>query len=114
MAQSIIIVGPQGCGKSMNAPGLCKAFGVTKWVDAADIRYLPNGDLPQEDHLIFAHDWPKNTHGLRCVNFEFAISKVDNPHPMTPKPLHFSAATGHADYLKPEAKDRRFWPVSGA
>jgi len=84
MAQSIIIVGPQGCGKTINAPGLCKAFGVSKWVDADDLRYQRQS-MPAEDHIIFAIDWPKDTQGLPCVNFDFAINKVDKPHPMTPK-----------------------------
>lgn len=80
MAQSIIIVGPQGCGKTINAKGLCKAFGLTKWVDAADVRALP-----KEGHIIFAYEWPRHTSGLQCINFDYAITKVDKPHPLTPK-----------------------------
>ena len=33
--------------------------------------------------------------------------------PPAPKVV-FACTTGSADFLKPEAKDRRFWPVSGA
>ncbi|TAK94683.1 MAG: hypothetical protein EPO09_09150 [Aquabacterium sp.] len=85
MTQSIIIVGPQGCGKSINAPGLCKAFKVSKFIDEADVHYLHEGKMPKDDHLIFATEWPRDTQGLKCVNFAFAISKVAKPHPMTPK-----------------------------
>lgn len=85
MAQSIIIIGPQGCGKTINAPGLCKAFGLPKWVDLDEINYLSKGQMPMEDHIILAIERPRNTQLLRCLSFEEAMKKVAKPHPMTPK-----------------------------
>lgn len=85
MARSIIIIGPQGCGKTINAPGLCKAFGLTKWVDLDELNHLNNGQMPLEDHVILAIERPRNTHRLRCLTFGDAMKKVSRPHPLTPK-----------------------------
>ncbi len=87
MTQSIIIVGPQGCGKNLNATRLCKAFKVTQWIDAEELEQ-GRTKLPKADHVIFANVRPNDTHGLRCITFEEAMRKVAKPHPMTPKRDH--------------------------
>ena len=84
MAQSIIIIGPQGCGKTLNAPGLCKAFGLKKWVDLDDLTWRREA-MPLEDHIILANVRPRDTKRLRCLSFADAMKKVKQPHPMTPK-----------------------------
>lgn len=78
MAESIIIVGPQGCGKSLNAKALAQAYGLKHWVHA------DRGMVPKEDHLIFANAAPRAV-GLKVIQFADAIKKVAKPHPATPK-----------------------------
>ena len=84
MAQSIIIIGPQGCGKSLNAQGLCEAFGLKHSVDLDDIK-CRRLDMPLEDHIILATERPRDTKRLHCLSFSEAMKKVKRPHPMTPK-----------------------------
>lgn len=79
MAQSIIIVGPQGCGKSLNGQALAQAYGLPHWINA------DTGLIPKQDHIILAHDVPSGAEGLTVVPFSEAIKKVPKPHPMTPK-----------------------------
>lgn len=76
---SVIVVGPQGCGKTLNARALAKAFGLKHWCDAED------GPLPARDHLILAHETPRDPKLLRVVSFRDAIKKVARPHPATPR-----------------------------
>lgn len=79
MAQSIIIIGPQGCGKSLNGKALAKAYGLPHWIDA------DTGIIPKQDHIILANEVPRGAQGLKVVPFSEAIKKVPKPHPMTPK-----------------------------
>ena len=78
MAESIIILGPQGCGKTLNAAALAKAYGFNKWCDADE-------RMPKSGHLILAHTITANC-PLRVIAFRDAIKKVSNPHPATPRP----------------------------
>lgn len=78
MAESIIILGPQGCGKTLNVAALAKAYGLNKWCDADD-------RMPKRGHLILAHQIPAGC-PLRVVQFRDAIKMVSNPHPATPRP----------------------------
>lgn len=129
MAESIVIVGPQGCGKNLNGKGLAKAFGLKHWIDA------DTGIIPKQDHVILANEVPRGAEGLKVVAFSEAIKLVGEPHPMTPgysRPnsthhrmchcescaaptkITFAFSTGQVDFLTPDAKGRRFWPVTGA
>lgn len=85
MAESIIIVGPQGCGKSLNARALAQAYGLKHWVDA------DRGMVPMKDHLILANVAPRAV-GLKVIQFSDAIKKVTKPHPATLKSTAEGAA----------------------
>lgn len=81
MPQSIIIIGPQGCGKSLNAPALAKAFNLKRWCEADDVY-----PVPVRDCLILTYDLTPELEaaGLKVVPFSEAIKKI-TPHPATPK-----------------------------
>lgn len=72
MAESIIILGPQGCGKTLNAAALAKAYGFSRWCEADE-------RMPKSGHLILAHSVTADCK-LCVVNFHDAIKKVPNPH----------------------------------
>jgi hypothetical protein len=78
MTESIIILGPKGCGKTLNAAALAKAYGFKKWCDAGHHR------MPRRGYLILAYSVPADC-PLRVVEFREAMKKVPNPHPKTPK-----------------------------
>lgn len=80
MPQSIVIVGPQGCGKSLNAQALAKAFTLKRWCEADDVY-----PVPLRDHLILANEVTPELRaaGLKVVQFSEAIKKI-TPHPATP------------------------------
>lgn len=80
MPQSIIMVGPQGCGKSLNAPALCRSYRLKRHCDAADVY-----PVPLQDHLILASEITPELQaaGLRVVQFRDAIKRI-TPHPATP------------------------------
>ena len=81
MTASIVIVGPQGCGKTLNGKALALAFGLPHWCEADGRRRLP-----RTDHLILANDLdvPPGAWGLKVVQFSDAIRRVPNPHPASP------------------------------
>lgn len=84
MPQSIVIVGPQGCGKSLNAPALAKAFSLKRWCDDREVY-----PVPLRDHLILAHELSPELEaaGLKVVQFSDAIKKI-TPHPATSVAAH--------------------------
>lgn len=86
MNKSIIIYGPQGCGKTLNAKAFCEVFGLVQHMDLADVGIYPYmGQVPVFGHVILAIEEPKDTYGLRCMDFESALTYLDAPHPGTPR-----------------------------
>ena len=80
---SIIILGPQGCGKTLNAAALAKAFGLKHWAEADGRR-----SISLQDHVILANHGdiiPHACRSLRVVPFAEAIKRVPHPHPATPR-----------------------------
>lgn len=75
--KSIILVGPQGCGKTLNADRIAKAYGLKYH---GEYEYL--GDVP-DDHLLCSNERPHDS-DLQVVEFKDAIKKVTS-HPNTPK-----------------------------
>lgn len=55
-AKSVWVFGPQGCGKTLNAPRLARYFGLPHWRD-----WEPGEHWPATDHLILAVDDPRGT-----------------------------------------------------
>lgn len=68
MTDSMIILGPQGCGKTRNAAILAKAYGFDKWCEADD-------GMPATGYLIFANHVDPECE-LRVVNYEDAWDSV--------------------------------------
>lgn len=86
MNKSVIIYGPQGCGKTINVKGFCEVFGLNQHMDLADAKMYPYmGQVPVFGHVILAIEKPKNVYGLRCIDFESALTYLDSPHPDTPR-----------------------------
>jgi hypothetical protein len=106
MPQSIIIIGPQGCGKTLNAQALAKAFSLKRHCDADEVY-----PVPLNDHLILTCDLTAELRaaGLKVIQFRDAIKRVAKPHPATPAPKQggtlrgfgftFSAGTTRRWYL---------------
>lgn len=71
MNQSVIVYGPQGCGKTTNAHALAKHFGLHKIVD--DGRQLltePTGSL------YLTNDRPLLAYGCRVISFHDAMEEL--------------------------------------
>jgi hypothetical protein len=79
MNNSIIIYGPQGCGKTINADGFCVAFGLGKSLDLDECE-AHLGYVPKEGYVLFCVDPPKNTHGIHAMSFDKAIRLVKRPN----------------------------------
>ena len=80
MTKSIVVIGPQGCGKTINGPALAKALNRPHWCDL-DQHEKP----PRTDHVVLANDLTAATAGLNVMTFSEAIKLVDKPHPATQK-----------------------------
>jgi gluconate kinase len=81
VAPSIIVIGPQGCGKTLNGQALAKAYGLPRWCDADQVH---NVDQLRTDHLLLATEVPPWAAALQVVQFADAIRRVKHPHPSTP------------------------------
>lgn len=75
MRPSVIIVGPQGCGKTRNAPALAKAYGLERWGDAEEL--AREGQLPRHGCLILASEKPREaSRWHRVVSFSDAMLRL--------------------------------------
>lgn len=80
MAKSIVVIGPQGCGKTLNAKALARALNRPNW---CDLDHHPKP--PREGHVILANELTSATAGLKVMAFSEAIKLVDKAHPATPR-----------------------------
>lgn len=76
--KSVIVHGPQGCGKTLNAPKLRKHFGLRKVVEGFDASLA--GDINPEGTLYLTNSAPKNALGLRVVAFVDAMRQIKGGH----------------------------------
>lgn len=81
--RSIIIEGPQGCGKTLNAEAIRKHFGMKECIDADEVRIKP---IPTEDCLILSNGISKVPPGLQIIKFKDVIKLIPKHeiHPLTP------------------------------
>lgn len=80
MEKSIVVIGHQGCGKTLNATAMAKALNRPHWCE------LDKHDHPpRENHIILANELTRSTEGLKVMSFSEAIKLVYNPHPATPR-----------------------------
>jgi Mg-chelatase subunit ChlI len=80
MKKSIVVIGPQGCGKTLNAKALARVLNRPNW---CELDQHPNP--PREGHVILANDLTPATAGLKVMAFSEAIKLLDRPHPATPR-----------------------------
>lgn len=56
--KSVFVYGPQGCGKTLNAPAIARHFGLQMWIDADD---LAGRKPPLTNHLVLCVQDPRET-----------------------------------------------------
>lgn len=75
---SVVVFGPQGCGKTINARRLAEYFGLPHIVDEADSVLKHPDQIKQNDVLYLAQMRPKLdvTNKLRVFSFSEAIANI--------------------------------------
>ena len=72
MNQSVIVYGPQGCGKTIvNSLAFAKKFGLNTIIDNGVL--LPANPL---DHLYLTNVKPLVDHGCRVISFDDAMKEL--------------------------------------
>lgn len=78
--QSIVIFGPQGCGKASQAARLQQHFGLSKVYDTDCAGLTSSKQLPRHDTLILANTQPQRC-PVRSMSFEQAVRLMTQaPH----------------------------------
>lgn len=78
--ESIVVIGPQGCGKTINARALAQALNLPYWCELDQ-----HAEPPRTDHVILANKLTPATAGLKVMTFSEVIKLVDKPHAATPR-----------------------------
>lgn len=73
--RSIVIFGPQGCGKANQAARLQQHFGLSKVYDSDCEGLTSSKQLPRFDTLILANTQPQRC-PVPCMSFEQAVRKM--------------------------------------
>ena len=73
--RSIVIFGPQGCGKASQAARLQEHFGLSKVYDADCEGLTSSKQLPRHDTLILANTQPQRC-PVRSMSFEQAVRQM--------------------------------------
>jgi MoxR-like ATPase len=77
MSQTIVIHGPQGCGKTRNAQALAKHFGCKKVVDDWDGRSkVEEGSLVLTNSMVFGIKASALPVGRRFIPFSSAMAEA--------------------------------------
>lgn len=76
MEKSIVVIGPKGCGKTLNAQALAHALNRPHWCELDQ-----HANPPRTDHVILANELTPATAGLKVMAFSEAIKMVDKPTP---------------------------------
>jgi len=69
--RSVVLVGPQGCGKTLYAPAIAIIFGLSRWGDADTM-----DGLPPMNTLILTHEIMPNMEKFRIVKFDDAMTQL--------------------------------------
>ncbi len=80
----ILLIGPQACGKTLNAEQFMKLYGLKHCEDLYD---KGSKTVLKEDTLYLYDELPKwvNPEVVEVKYFQHEIKKLANPHPLTPK-----------------------------
>ncbi|MGE0329728.1 MAG: hypothetical protein AB7P37_03435 [Ramlibacter sp.] len=76
--KSVILYGPQGSGKSRNAPRLARHFGLAHWRED----WYPGDSLPLTNHLVLTNE-PVPQFLRRCISIETAMKLMTTGQPLT-------------------------------
>lgn len=90
MADSKIIYGPKGCGKTVNGPGIAKAYGLTRVLELDEFPLAATGRTPPKLEpkgvLYLTYDDRRANKlsvatGIEAMTYDFALkqSRVRNP-----------------------------------
>lgn len=75
--KTVVVYGPQGCGKSTNARSLADALQLNNIIDD----WHPGMGIPSTDHLLLTnHDGPFDRAHSRALSFSEAIKQVKHTH----------------------------------
>jgi MoxR-like ATPase len=69
--RSVVLVGPQGCGKTLYAPAIAIMFGLSRWGDADTM-----DGLPPMNTLILTNAIMPNMEKFRIVKFDDAMTQL--------------------------------------
>lgn len=76
MNASIIVHGPQGCGKTRNAERMRKALGLSRVIDTG-LERMPDSHIPHNGVLVLTNDANlRASPGIHRVSFEVAMRMV--------------------------------------
>ena len=84
MTASIIVYGPQGCGKTRHAAELQQHFWLRKLYDTDCPPLYAARGLPRHDTLILTHEKPRHA-AVRALSFAEAMRQV-RTQPTTGEP----------------------------
>jgi MoxR-like ATPase len=69
--RSVVLVGPQGCGKTLYAPAFAHMFGLPRWGDADTM-----DGLPPMNTLILTNEILPSMRKFRIVQFHDALTQL--------------------------------------
>jgi len=70
---TILVYGPQGCGKTRNAERIAQALGLTTIIDAFELSKQP---WPRAGALLLTNEKPPKRTRLHVMSFEQAMNRV--------------------------------------
>lgn len=70
---SVVVYGPQGCGKTRNAKSIMKALGLSKVVEADELHGRP---YPRYRTLLLTNQRPAASYRYAIMSFDEAMAKV--------------------------------------
>lgn len=81
MKPSVVIYGPQGCGKSLHGPELADHYGVRHILDEGLDAYVHKREgLPAHGHLVLCVERPRRLPpGVRVIPFDQAMREAGIP-----------------------------------
>lgn len=74
---SLIIVGPQGCGKTRNAKILKEHFKLENIIDTGTLFLSPH-KIPEFGALVLCNDLPKSYSRYRVMQYADAVKELSN------------------------------------
>lgn len=78
MIASVVIYGPQGCGKTLHGPELARHYRLREILDdGLDLSAHKRDGLPAQDHLVLLVERPRRVPaGVRVVPFDQAMREA--------------------------------------